>query len=420
MDLRTCISGKRDLITLGKDVSLTCEFAGKVREAGTSAVIFSDRRGKRVCSNIFGDRDFVAECLSVDAAELLQFISEAIRSPSDPEIVEDAPFLANEIDPPDLAELPVPLFYPGDGGPYMTASIFAGGGENNCNISYHRVMVTGSREGTVRVVERDLYRLYGDSLRNGRDLPVAVAVGVSPAVAVAAAISVDFDMDEYWIAAALSRGREKGLRLFQMPNGCFVPAGSEYVLQGRLTGRKGKEGPFVDITGTRDGIREQPILVVDRIHHRDDPIFHAILPGGYEHYLLMGMPREATIFDTLTREGFEVKGVNLTSGGCSWLHAVISIGKEGEDDGFRAGKLAFGSHTSLKHVVVVDGDIDPFSPVEVEWAVATRVQADRDMKIITRQRGSSLDPSRVDDTTAKVIVDATMPPRDKEPFRKVV
>jgi UbiD family decarboxylase len=124
----------------------------------------------------------------------------------------------------------------------------------------------------------------------------------------------------------------------------------------------------------------------------------------------MGMPREPTIFNEVSKVCGCV-GVNITPGGCSWLHAVVAIKKKGEDDGKKAIDAAFRGHKSLKHVVIVDHDIDIYDPASVEWAIATRVQADKSMVVKTKQAGSSLDPSADPHTyaTAKLGVDATKP-----------
>jgi len=124
----------------------------------------------------------------------------------------------------------------------------------------------------------------------------------------------------------------------------------------------------------------------------------------------MGMPREPTIFQEV-KKACDCKRVNITPGGCSWLHAVVSISKKGEGDGKRAIEAAFAGHKSLKHVVIVDDDIDVDNPQEVEWAIATRVQADKSLVIKTNEKGSSLDPSADPHTyaTAKMGIDATKP-----------
>lgn len=401
-------------------ISPELELSRMITHHGKTPLLFHNVDGARVCANLYADRAFVAQCLSTTPADLLPLISRAIREPSAPRMVNDAPFLNNEIIPVDLGALPIPFFYPGDGAPYLTASVFSAGPPSNSNISYHRVMTTGRDTGTVRLVERDLYRRYRAAMDEGIDLPVAISIGVPPEVAIAGAISVAPDVPEYEIANSISRlGGNGDLELHEMDNGCPVPAGSEYVLLGRLTAEMGNEGPFVDITGTRDHVRRQPVLRIDRIYHRDDPVFHAVLPGGYEHYLLMGMPREARIYDVLKEREIDVRNVLLTPGGCSWLHGAVSIGKRNHGEGMKTGELALAAHTSMKHVFVVDDDIDIFSPRELEWAMATRFRADKDMKVKTDERGSSLDPSSPDGTTTKVIFDATMPLTGREMFQKV-
>ncbi|MEM2974386.1 MAG: UbiD family decarboxylase, partial [Candidatus Micrarchaeia archaeon] len=188
-----------------------------------------------------------------------------------------------------------------------------------------------------------------------------------------------------------------------------IPADSELVLEGRITKETHAEGPFVDLTETYDIVREQPVLEVKKITHKKDPIYHALLPGGLEHKMLMGMPREPTIFHEVSKV-VECKDVYVNPGGCSWLHGIVQIKKKKEDDGMKAIEAAFKGHTSMKHVVIVDDDINIYDPLSVEWAIATRFQAKTRM-IIRQEAGSSLDPSADPDTreTSKVGIDATKP-----------
>jgi UbiD family decarboxylase len=175
----------------------------------------------------------------------------------------------------------------------------------------------------------------------------------------------------------------------------------------------------VDITGTVDGVREQPVVEIDRVYHMPEPIFHAILPGGYEHYMMMGLPKEPLIHRAVGAVVPQVRAVRLTEGGCCWLHAVVSIKQQKEGDAKNAMMAAFAGHASLKRVVVVDEDVDPFDDHAVEWALATRFQADRDTMVVQGARGSSLDPS-ADGTTAKLGLDATIPPEtDRTRFQMV-
>jgi UbiD family decarboxylase len=175
------------------------------------------------------------------------------------------------------------------------------------------------------------------------------------------------------------------------------------------------------------------VIEIDCITHRRNAIYQALLPGLAEHKLLMGMPREPTIYAAVN-ESCRCTNVCLTPGGMSWLHAVVQIDKQGAEDGALAVARAFAGHSSLKHVVVVDLDVDPFDPAEVEWAIATRFQADRDLLLFRDQPSSSLDPSATQipgekARTAKMGLDATIPwvaedghPRTQEeraPFLRV-
>jgi UbiD family decarboxylase len=192
-----------------------------------------------------------------------------------------------------------------------------------------------------------------------------------------------------------------------------VPAECELVLEGRLTHATAPEGPFIDLTETVDFVRSGPVIKIDCVTHRRNPIYQALLPGKLGHKLLMGMPKEPTIYAAVNGV-CRCTNVAITPGGASWLHAVVQIEKCGPEDGRAAIEAAFRGHGSLKHVVVVDADVDPYDPAEVEWAIATRFQADRDLVVLADQPGSSLDPSGYHEPgqkarTAKMGLDATIP-----------
>jgi UbiD family decarboxylase len=196
-----------------------------------------------------------------------------------------------------------------------------------------------------------------------------------------------------------------------------VPAECELVMEGRITRDLADEGPFIDLTETWDLVRQQPVVEIDCITHRRAPIYHALLPGGLEHRLLMGLPREPTIFQSVS-EAVDCRAVSITPGGMSWLHAVVQIAKQGPEDGRRAIEAAFLGHGSLKHVVVVDEDVDPFDAESVEWAIATRFQADRGLVVLEDQPSSSLDPSASlapgqKARATKMGLDATIPWADR-------
>jgi UbiD family decarboxylase len=155
--------------------------------------------------------------------------------------------------------------------------------------------------------------------------------------------------------------------------------------------------------------------------HRKDYVYEALLPSGAEHKLLMGLPHEALIWESVSKMVPNVYAVNLTPGGCGWLHAVISIEKQVDGDGKNALLAAFAAHPSLKHVVVVDKDINVFDVSDVEWAIATRFQASEDLVVVENVRGSTLDSSANQETglTSKMGIDATRPfLKPKEKFER--
>jgi UbiD family decarboxylase len=222
----------------------------------------------------------------------------------------------------------------------------------------------------------------------------------------ASAYSVPKGYDEFRLASALLG---KPLELVKCGTvDTEVPANSEVVIEGQiLPDELVDEGPFADITGTYDIVRKQPVLKVSRVTMRESPIYHALLPSGGEHRMLMGMPREPGIYSSVSKVT-TAKNACLTDGGCNWLHGVVSIEKTSQEDGKKAIDAAFEGHPSMKHVIVVDSDIDIFDMRDVEYAVATRFQADRDAVIIKGAKGSSLDPSAGEGAiTTKVGIDAT-------------
>ncbi|MEM0488950.1 MAG: UbiD family decarboxylase, partial [Candidatus Bathyarchaeia archaeon] len=165
-------------------------------------------------------------------------------------------------------------------------------------------------------------------------------------------------------------------------------------------------------------VRNQPVVEIVNVMRREDYIYQAILPSGAEHKLLMGLPREASIYEAVSKVVPKVHAVNLSFGGGGWLHAIISIEKQLDGDGKNALLAAFAAHPSLKHAIVVDSDIDVYNLVDVEWAIATRFQASEDLIVIPNARGSTLDSSADQETgtTSKMGIDATIPftkPRDK-------
>jgi len=263
--------------------------------------------------------------------------------------------------------------------------------------------------------------MYQEAVKAKRDLKVSIFVTLEVEPMLCGAMSVNYGVDEFTIASALKKAASKRpLKLTKLSNGIPVPASSQYAFEGRITAARENEGPFVDITGTYDEVRKEPVIVLDKMYSAPDPIFHAIMPGGLDHFLMMGMPREPIILDAVEKAVPKVGSVRLTEGGCSWFHGVVSIEQQKQGDAKNAILAALGAHPSMKRVIVVDTDIDIFDDRQVEWALATRFQADEDLIIIPQARGSTLDSSAKGGVTHKVGIDATHPHGRDDEFRKVM
>ena len=393
-----------ELVHVKREVSPAYEIAAVTRKLGGRPVLFEKVKGSgyRVASGVCGSRAMLARAIGVGQDELLTRIIESIEDPKPFRTVDEAPCQEVVEDEVDLRKVPILTHCEKDGGPYVTAGIaVVKDREYGRNASYHRLMLIGKDRVAVRVLPRHL-----DEFIKRGDRRVGIAIGNHPAFLFAAAISCELGKSELGIA-----NRMKEMSFVQCgTSDTVVPAECELVLEGVITDEFVDEGPFPDITGAYDIVRKQRVIKIDRVTHRKDPIYQAILPGGVEHRFLMGTPREATMLREVSKV-CECSDVRLTGGGSSWLHAVVKIRKKKQEDAKNALDAAFKGHPSLKHAVVVDEDIDIGNQEDVEWAVATRSQMNEDLFLRPGEYGSSLDPSadQVTRKTCKAGLDATIP-----------
>ncbi len=417
--LREILERFDETVVVEKPVSKELEITKYLLKYRDRPVLFRDVGGWSVAGNIWSTRGRIADYLNLTVDELTPFIAGAMENPAPYETVDDAPFLRNSTEDFSLLELPVPKYYPKDGGQYFTSAMVIARDESGfVNASFHRIMVRDEKTAAIRLVPRHLYSMWKDKAEHGEELDVRVIVGNPVHLLLAGATSTAYGISELEIASRMSeRAFGKPLRVVDL-RGIPVPVETEFVFEAKITPELVDEGPFVDITGTYDYVRKQPLVVFERMYHVDEPIFHALLPGGYEHFMLMGLPKEPQIYASVKRVVPKVHGVRLTEGGAMWLHAVVSITKQHDGDGKNAILAAFAGHPSLKHVVVVDEDIDIYDDRDVEWAIATRFQADRDLVVVPNARGSSLDPSATKSLTSKWGIDATKPLERKEEFER--
>ncbi len=422
--------GFRDLIEgcqiIQDPVSTNFEMREISNSNGNLPMLFNEIKecpGHRVAINIL-TRNRLCESFGVKSGELIDILAWAMENPSQPVLVEsrDAPVMQNTMGKVDIGALPIPWHYHEDGGRYQSASVIIAQYADIRNTSFHRQMTKSEKTASVRLVPRHLRNMVEEAQKSDDEIDIAVVNGPDPVVLLAGAMSFDDPLDELKVAAALhERIYDSEFKVFELSNGVIAPANSEYVMEARITTKTDDEGPYVDITGTVDDIRKEPVIEYDAIHHRDSPIFHGLIPAGVEHMTLMGMPRAPTIKAAVSNV-VECTDVYLTEGGSGWLSSVVQIIPKNMGDGKKAIQAALDGHRSMKQVIVVDDDIDVADSSRVEWALMTRWQPDKDTIILSNQKGSSLDPSRSSDgTTSKIGMDATIAPgTDRSPFESVL
>lgn len=416
-DLRSFIQEQErqgNVVRLRDEIDAVAE-AGQALAAHEGRIVLLENvRGTPVpvVGGVLSSRGLVAAALGCPRSECALRLALALEKPRPVSRVTQAPFLTGRRATDVGSVVPMLTFVPGAHRPYTSSTIIAArSARSGMNLSFHRMMYLGDNRFSVRVVPRHLRMILEEG--KGR-AEVAVLIGVHPAVSLAAATSGPPDFNELEMASTLLGG----LEVVEL-DGLEIPAHTEVVLRGRMTGELASEGPFVDLTGTLDGVRQQPVLEVTAVYCRPGFLYHTIVPGGAEHRLLMGCPQEPRMHRAVSNAVPCLDRVVLTGGGSNWLHAVISLRRPRPGQARNAALAALGAHPSLKRVVVVDDDIDPEDAEHVEWAIATRVRPDEDVLIVPGCRGSSLDPSRNpdDDTTAKWVIDATIPPdKDRAEF----
>ncbi len=370
--------------------------------AGKEPTMFTNVNGGKVVMNLLGSRQLLADALGVLPGMIIQTLSSCAPE-GIVKIVKESP--TKEVsEKPDLSKLPILTHYEGDGAPYITAGVVVSEYEGVMNASIHRLMVIGKDRLAARLVEfRHTYNLHKKAAENGVPLPIAIVIGIDPVTLFAISTRVP-EGQEYSYAAAL---KGEPLEVFECENGIKVPH-AEFVLEGYIHPTElVDEGPFVDISGTYDIVRKQPVIYLTKIIHRRDPIYHALMPAANEHNIMMGVPYEPLIFREVKKVA-DVRNVVMTPGGCWYFHAVVQIHKNSDEEAKKAIDATFAAHKSLKHVVIVDDDINIFDPNDIEFAIATRVKGDEDIYIYPNVRGSTLDPRSDNGIGTKVGLDATM------------
>ena len=397
------------------------------RNDGERATIFPNPSGHSgtVVSGLLSRRAWMAEALGIAEDELLRRFHQAEKHPLAPVEIEAAP--CQEVvheDDVDLAKLlPIPAHNEHDSGAYITAGLLISANPSTGaqNVAIHRLQLSGPRELGALLLPRHTLAFNDTAEAEGQDLPVAIVIGASPACLLASQAIVPIDFDELGIAGALCGAplevvRCKGFRASRSrPFGDRDRRPSQGQQEG--AGRAVRRVPPV-LRGERD---DRHVIEVDRVTTRSKPLFHTIVGGGLEHLLLGGIPREATILAAMQRSHPGVVDVHLSRGGVCRYHLYVKLRRS---RGWRSEERHHGRvrrlTTTSSMWLVVDEDVDIHNPTEVEWAVATRFQADRDLLVIPGSQGSKLDPSTDKGLGCKTGFDATVPATAPEfRFRRI-
>jgi 2,5-furandicarboxylate decarboxylase 1 len=402
------------LALLKPGVSLRFELAAIAKRLdGQRATLFPRPGGHPipVVSGVISDRGWMAQAMGVEENELLSRFQDAALHPIPWREMPSSP--AQEIvhRDVDLARiLPLPVHNEHDSGPYISAGLMITRNPRTGkqNVSIHRCQLSGRNRLGVLLLPRHAHMFFEMAEQSGEPLAAAIVVGIDPLTLLASQAIASIDADELEIAGALHRQPLSVVKC--LTSDLRVPAQAEIVIEGRLLPLvREPEGPFGEFPQYYGERADRHVMEVDAVTHRKDAIFHTIVGGGLEHLLLGAIPREATLLAHLKRSFPNVRDVYLAPGGACRYHLYVQMRKRQEGEAKNVMLGAFAGHYDVKHVVVVDEDVDIHNPTEVEWAVATRFQADRDLVIVPESQGSKLDPSTRSGVGAKMGLDATKP-----------
>jgi UbiD family decarboxylase len=407
-----------ELVVVSREVDPAFEITALVvkleREARRRPVLVFERvRGTDfpVLTNLHASRSRLAAAVGAAPDAMLTTYLRAMERPVPPRVVptgavKDVILTGDRID---LRRLPQIVHHEGDAGPYLTAAIsFARDPEDETwNCAYNRLMLKGRDTTSIHLtLGKHLWEFHRRAEARGRPLPVAFALGVHPAVALGALAIGSIDEDERAIMGALLG---EPLELVRCETSdVLVPAHAEIVIEAEiLPGARVPEGPFGEFTGYSLGEREREVVRVTAVTHRQGALFQDISVAHLDHLLLSTVPMEANLYRAVRAMVPSIRTVRVPSP----FTCYVSIEQRLPGQAKNAIMAVLGADLYMKRVVVVDHDVDVFDDRQVNWALATRCQPDRDITVVTHARGSDLDPStREDGYSAKWGVDATAKP----------
>ena len=382
------------------------------------AVLFDAVRGHsaKVVANVLTSRERIASSLRVAPADLQRKIVSAIAEPVAPRLVVEAPAHEVTLEAPDLARLPVPTFFAGETGPYITAGVIVAKDpvSGRGNLSFARLKPMGGNRAFIGIApNHHLAVLLRRAAERGETLPIAVTLGHHPAVLLAAALYLGLGEDELHVAGALLGEPIEVVRCRSVD--LAVPAHCEMVLEGHIDARDTvEEGAVSEFHGMYERYGVGQVASFDLLTQRRDALFQVVQPGYHaEHVWIGAVAIAAGLARQIAQSVPSVGEVAVTPGGAGRLHAVISLQNPRPGDAKRAMFAAWAAVSLIKQVTVVDADVDPWDPVRVEWALATRMRSERDLLVVPDVRADRAEPLERDGLVGKLGIDATRKAGDR-------
>lgn len=399
------------LIHIAEPVDRDFELAACLAESDGRPLRFGAVRGSAmpVVGNLLSTLASMAAALGTSASELQALIAGAISRPLPPRIVADAPCQHVAIENPDLAaELPIPRFFEREGGPYISAgAIVARDSAGRANLSIARLRPLGGNRAFVGIAPNHHLAVFGRAAAaRGETLEIAVAIGNHPAVLLAACLYLRLGEDELAVAGALLG---EPVEAAQTAAGLLVPAQAECILEGTLDFTElVTEGPVSEFHGLYEDYGKGVVATFRRLTRRRDAIYQTILPGYHgEHCLLGGVAIAAGLLAAARANVPSIAAIAVGMAGAGRLRAVVSLAGKHPGDARKAMFAIWAAVNLIKQIVIVDDDIDPWNEAQVQWAIATRMKADRDLVVVPAVRADRSEPLEAEGTVAKLGIDAT-------------
>jgi 2,5-furandicarboxylate decarboxylase 1 len=409
------------LLEVNEPVSREFEATALVMEAerlpSCPAVVFRNIAGSdfTMAANVLAHRPRLAWAFETSEERMVHEFKDRIQRPIPPTVLKDAPWQENSLlhEAADLRQLPILTHFEQDGGPYVTAGLVVARDPQSgmSTVGFHRMQLKGPRKlGVSLHSRRRMFEYFRRAEEKGESLEAAICIGVHPLVSLGALTLPPAGMEKFALQGGLL-----GEPLELAPCATVdvnVPRWSEIVIEGRiLNGVREKEGPFGEFTGYASNRSTENVFEATALHYRNGALYQDINGGdSMEHCRCLSMPREVEFTSVLEKTIPNLKAVHVpVRSGVGSFHCYVSLRKTAEGQGKQAIFSVMGADHYVKLVVVVDDDVDIFDEEQVLWAIATRMQANRDVFIVDSAMGTLLDPSATDAMTAKMGIDATKP-----------